>query len=91
MNSRVQEDLSGGKSVSTKLPQVLSEKLEKYVNELGYNSIGEFVRSCIRDKLMFLDERASKRMLDWLIVNQKITIADIQEGLYSISLATHTE
>ena len=91
MNSRIREDLSGGKSVSTRLPQVLYEKLEKYTADLGYPSIGEFVRACVRDKVMFLDEKASKKMLDWLIVNQKITVADIQEGLHSISLGTNVE
>lgn len=91
MNIHTEKDISEGKSVSAKLPFVLYKKIEEYVNELGYTSIGEFVRSCIRDRLMFLDERASKKMLDWLIVNQKISVADIQEGLYAISLASRVE
>lgn len=91
MNEHTLEEISAGKSVSTKLPMVLYQKVEKYVNELGYTSVGEFVRGCIREKTLFLDEKASRRMLDWMIVNKKITVADIQEGLYAISLAAHVE
>lgn len=73
------------KTWSAKFPGMLAKKIQEQVMEYGFLNISEYIREACRDKSMYLEVRAHKQILDYLVAAGKLDVGDVKEAIYAIT------
>ncbi len=73
------------KTWSAKFPGELANKMKELVKEYGYMGMSDFIREACREKVMYLQVRAHKLLLDYLVTAGKLSVGDVKEAIYAIT------
>ena len=80
-------DDTEAKNWGSVFPGAIAVKMVMWKIRLGYTSMGEFIRHCVRTEVMTLECREYKMVVDWLITKNKINAVDINNAIHAISIA----
>lgn len=73
------------KTWSCKFPGSLANKMINQVKEYGYLGMSDYIRGACRDKTMYLQARAHKEILDYLVSTRKLSVGDVKEAIYAVT------
>lgn len=89
--SEVYEELTtaagdgSGRSWSAKFPAVLANKIIYWKEKLGFPTVGEFLRHCVRKEIIYNDVRTSEKVMNWLVRHNRISVDDLSDAVRAVA------